>query len=371
MRNTAVHRLWESPGALLRYRTGVSLHGHTSCSKEQLSFLGGFRQQFPMIPSVLRLAAHQHRRATGQELDLNRAGWRPPLTPEAAYRIEGSQIRALGLFALVSLSDHDDIGAALALRRRGGVPVSVEWTIPFGATFFHLGVHNLPEADLDELWGALRRYTCVPSKSRLADTLARLHESPDVLIVINHPLWDEAAIGAEAHKAEVESLLSGFGGWIHAAELNGLRSRAENAAVERLAEAWRKPVISGGDRHGAEPNANINLTNARTFAEFAAEVRRDGESTVLYLPQYREPLRLRWLQTVWDIVRSYPEAPEGWREWSDRFFYLCEDGVERSVAEIWKTSRPPFLNQILTAVGVAQYPGFRQALKLLLADQHE
>ncbi len=33
------------------------------------------------------------------------------------------------------------------------------------------------------------------------------------------------------------------------------------------------PVISGGDRHGCEPNGVINLTAARTFSEFAQEVR--------------------------------------------------------------------------------------------------
>ena len=26
------------------------------------------------------------------------------------------------------------------------IPVSVEWTVPFGATAFHLGIHNLPSA---------------------------------------------------------------------------------------------------------------------------------------------------------------------------------------------------------------------------------
>ena len=372
MKNSAVHRFWETPGTCRSYRTGVSLHSHTSRSQEQLSFLGGFRQQFPIIPSVLALARHQHRRATGQPLDLNRAGWRPPLTPDAAWGIEWEQIGALGLAPLVSLSDHDNIEAPLTLRRSGhDAAVSVEWTVPFGATFFHLGVHNLGAAGRDEVWGALNGYTRAPSPGRLAEALALLHEDPDVLIVFNHPFWDEAAIGAAAHQAEVERLLGGFGAWIHAVELNGLRTRAENAAAERLAEAWGKPVIAGGDRHGAEPNANINLTNARSLAEFIAEVRRDEQSTVLYLPQYREPLRVRWLQTVWDIVRPYPEAREGWRHWSDRFFYLCDDGVQRSVAQVWKTSRPRLLDQMLGAVGISQFPGFRQALRLVLADQHD
>jgi hypothetical protein len=372
LKRNAVHRLWEDPKAIGSHRTGVSLHGHTLHSREQLSFLGAFRQQFPIIPAVLAVAARHHRRATGQALDWNRAGWRPPLTPSAAYRLEKKQIGDLGLAPLVSLSDHDDVEAGLTLRRAGReAPVSVEWTIPCGPTFFHLGVHNIPLFEVEELWDVLSSYARMPSAERLAGALELLHESPDVLVVFNHALWDEGGIGETAHRAAVEWLLGHYGDWIHAFELNGLRTRAENAAVVALAEAWRKPVISGGDRHGAEPNANINLTNARTFAEFVSEVRRDGQSTVLFLPQYREPLRLRWLQTVWDIVRPYPEAHECWRYWSDRFFYICEDGVQRSVARVWKTARPPLLDQMLGAVGLAQYSGFQYALKLVLADQQE
>jgi len=33
-------------------------------------------------------------------------------------------------------------------------------------------------------------------------------------------------------------------------------------------------LVSGGDRHGVEPNANINLTNATSFTEFVHEIRR-------------------------------------------------------------------------------------------------
>ena len=59
---------------------------------------------------------------------------------------EGAQIeRHGGRQALVSLSDHDDIRAPWALARGGtDCPISLEWTVPFGPGFFHLGVHNLP-----------------------------------------------------------------------------------------------------------------------------------------------------------------------------------------------------------------------------------
>ncbi|MGD0498240.1 MAG: hypothetical protein ABSC23_07370 [Bryobacteraceae bacterium] len=359
---------WEAPRFHQRFRTGVSLHGHTSCSREALKFLGGFKGQFPIIPAVLGIAARQHRCVTGETLDIQRASWRPPLDPAAALRVETDQIRKLGLEALTSLTDHDTIEANLRLGR-ASTPVSVEWTVPFGPTFFHLGVHNLPEPGSGEIWRALRSYTRRPENQRLLETLALVHERPNALIVLNHPLWDEAGIGQEAHAAAVTLLLKQCGAWIHAIELNGLRSRVENAAVAQLAADCGKPLISGGDRHGAEANANINLTNAGTFDEFIDEVRRDGQSAVLFLPQYREPLRLRWLQTVWDIVRPYPESREGWRHWSDRFFYRGEDGVDRPLAEVWKTARPPVLSQALAMLRIADLPQFRGALRLVLAEQ--
>ena len=363
MERTTVLQSWECPRFDQSYRTGVSLHSHTSASREQLGFLNGFAGHFPIIPAYLRLAAWQHRRATGEPLDIQRVGWHPPLDARAASCTEAVQIAGLGLRPLVSLTDHDEIAANLALREREGgdeIPISVEWTVPFGATFFHIGVHNLPRR---ESWNELQ------NSENLAEALEWLHLQAGVLTVLNHPLWDEGGIGAEAHAAELQALMRGFGRWINAIELNGLRSRTENAGAARLAEQWSKALISGGDRHGAEPNANINLTNAPTFPEFVEEVRRDGKSTVLFLPQYREPLRVRWLQTVWDIVRTYPEADPGLRRWSDRFYYRFEDGAERSIADVWKTAGSPILNQALGMLHFAMIPPMRPALRLLLADR--
>lgn len=362
-RTTILHE--RNAGKSSAWCAGVSLHGHTSCSREELKFLSGFRRQFPLIPMVLKAAARHHEKATGEVLDIRRAGWHPPLTPQMALTAETSQLAKLGLRPLISLSDHDEISANLEIGRDH--PISVEWTVPFLSTFFHFGVHNLPEA----LWPLLQEYTARPSARRLADAMSALHAQRNVLVVLNHPLWDEAGIGTEAHRAAVNSLLVCCAGWIHAIEVNGLRSHAENQAAVELAESWRRPVVSGGDRHGAEPNAVINLTNAGTFAEFVSEVRCEGQSTVQFLPQYAEPLRLRWLQTVWDIVRNYPDAAEGWRHWSDRFFYRCEDGLFRSVAEVWKTPRPPVLNQVLAMVRVAEWQPIRPALRYVLADQSD
>ena len=47
----------------------------------------------------------------------------------------------------------------------------------------------------------------------------------------------------------------------------------------------------------------LNLTNAATFAEFVSEVREGGACEIVTMPQYREPLNLRILQVVWDVLR--------------------------------------------------------------------
>jgi hypothetical protein len=134
--------------------------------------------------------------------------------------------------------------------------------------------------------------------------------------------------------------------------------------VVQAANFWRRPPWSRAQRQ------HINLTNARSFSEFVQEI-REGHSTVLFLPQYREPLRLRWLQTVWDIVRSYPKAEPARRRWSDRFFYRCSDGVERSVAEVWSSAGPLVLSHSLKVLRIPLMPPFRPALRLALADRAE
>jgi hypothetical protein len=130
-------------------------------------------------------------------------------------------------------------------------------------------------------------------------------------------------------------------------------------------------VISGGDRHGLEPNANVNLTNTRTFAEFVAEVRYDGFSDILFLPQYREPLRLRMLDTMCDIVRDYPDLPEGRRRWSDRVFYRDDDGVVKPLAAFWQGNEPWPVKCFLGGLRALRSRQMRAALRAALNDPQE
>src|SRR5260370_16914156 len=98
----------------------------------------------------MRWAERRWRRLTGINADYARSYWTPPLTPSLAFDLERRQIEEkLQIAGLVSLTDHDDIQAPMLLRTVAAsrhIPVSVEWTVPFGATAFHLGIHNLPSA---------------------------------------------------------------------------------------------------------------------------------------------------------------------------------------------------------------------------------
>ena len=49
----------------------------------------------------------------------------------------------------------------------------------------------------------LHRYTAHPEPAHLVELLDMLHAREDLLVVLNHPLWDEADIGARDHRQRV------------------------------------------------------------------------------------------------------------------------------------------------------------------------
>jgi hypothetical protein len=235
----------------------------------------------------------------------------------------------------------------------------VEWSAPYGgAQSFHLGVHNLPSARAAEWMATLEDYTAHPSDARLTEILAALHREANVLVVFNHPMWDLYLIGKEKHQFLVGEFLQKNGAFIHALELNGLRNWDENRSVRRLAEKWNMLLLSGGDRHGVEPNANVNLTNASNFTEFVHEVRREKRSNVLFLPQYTEPWKHRILQSTIDAIRHYPDFPQGSRSWDDRVFHPDSAGVVRPLSELWPKGSAPRL----IGVGLALVQAMGQGL---------
>jgi hypothetical protein len=362
--------LWKEPGAAKPYRTGVSLHSHTNRSKEGLYFIAEFAARHSLLRRAL---AAQEKRAQSEKairIDFWKGYWTPPLTPVAAFELEKRQIEeALDLHSMVSISDHDNIEAPMLLRvvpeaRR--IPVSVEWTVPFENATFHLGVHNLPSSRAESVMSALSEYTHNPLDRNLPQLLCALHECPDVLVVLNHPMWDLAGIGPERHERTLRTLLCRHGQFLHALELSGIRSWQENQAVAHLSDGCNQLLISGGDRHGCEPNAALNLTNAESFTEFVHQVRKERSSHVLFMPQYTEPLTLRILQTLLDIIREYPDYSSGSRQWDERVFHPDHTGAVRPLSALWE--KPPYyVRHFFSVVRLLESTAVRRAMRLALA----
>jgi len=312
-------------------------------SEECLSFLPRYLHQ---VPGISQIVSHYQR-----GVDFARAYWTPPLTSAAALRVEREQIESLELIPLVSLTDHDSIEPGVSLQAAHSiqtVPVSVEWTVPYCRSIVHLGIHNLPPA-VAALWmQEMAAYTAAPDDRLLEEILKSCAEIPEVLIVLNHPFWLEEGVTESERSAALDRLLHQCLPWFHAFELNGTRHWTENAATIQLAQAHSRPVISGGDRHACEPTACVNVTNAGSFSEFAAEV-RDGHSRVVFMPHYERPMALRILEASSEILQTYPEFP-GRERWTDRFFYRSEDGVAQSLATLWNDREPWVLKPAISAL---------------------
>jgi hypothetical protein len=355
MPNATISYLWRDKDAARGYRTGISLHSHTNQSMETLDFLANFGNQYPWMRPLLTRMERRAEQMHGVRVNYAASYWTPPMTPKLAFDLESRQIEKLGLAPMVSISDHDNIKAPMLLRTVPSarqIPVSVEWSAPYGGKQdFHLGVHNLPSANAAEWMATLADFTAHPSDARLTEILRELHNQPNVLVVFNHPMWDLYLIGEEKHQFLVNEFLQKNGAYLHAMELNGLRHWEENRTVRRLAEKWNMVLISGGDRHGVEPNANINLTNAESFTEFVHEIRRQRKSNILFMPQYAEPWKHRILQSTIDAIRNYPEFPQGSRNWDERVYHPDARGVIRPLSELWpKDSAPLAMRAIIAMV---------------------
>lgn len=335
-------------------------------SEECLDFLPRYLQH---VPGVSRLVSGYVQRGS---VEFTRAYWTPPLSPASAQRLEQEQIAGLGLRPMVSLTDHDSIEAATALHVTATceeVPISVEWTVPYERAILHLGIHNLPPAEARSWMSLMTAYTSAPDEMRLPEILRDLAAIPDVLIVLNHPFWLEEGVVEADRRDAVARLLRECVDCLHAFELNGTRKWHENAATIELARALSRPVISGGDRHACEPAACLNLTSATSFGEFVSEIRA-GNSTVLFMPHYREPMALRILETAWQILRPYPEH-RGRERWTDRVFYRNEDGVAHPLSTVWKDRVPWIVRPVTGMLQLCAMRSVRPALRFLLSDRAE
>ena len=357
-----------------KFRSGVSLHSHTMHSREYLGRLPGYIAKVPIASLIIEWEVGRLLLYKNHTIDFRRVYWTPPLSAREALALEQDQIeKQLGLPSLVSLTDHDTVEAGLHLRMLGPsahVPVSVEWSVPFENTVFHLGIHNLSASAAKDWMAEFTKYTSKPSEKRLRKLLNELNDDPAVLVVLNHPFWDAESIGPEAHRRSLTDFLGKYGRNVHGVELNGMRSRRENKQVFALGKETSLPVISGGDRHGCEPNAVLNLTQAGTFEGFVQEIRLERHSEVLLMPQFFEPLQARILESAWHALSDAP-GEFGRRHWMSRVFYQGEDRLPKPVSEFMGTRFHAIVDRFRWVMALLASPQVRPALRVAFLGNEE
>ncbi len=360
LKQTNLHILRKTENLSNKAKTGVSLHCHTEHSKEMLDFVPHYADKLPIISYFWNRSRRIYIEREGRDIDFSTGFWSPPMTAQEVFNIEKEQINNAGLEAVVSLTDHDSIKANLQVNEEtdnNQAPISLEWTVPFEYGFFHVGVHNLPKERAVELTKTLLDYTFneeMHSNENLREMFSMLNEIPQVLVVLNHPIWDIELVGKEKHEILLKQFLKEHGKWIHALEVNGFRSWSENKAVIEMAEALNFPIVTGGDRHGCKPNTVINLTNSKTFAEFVEEIRVDKHSEVVLMPEYRQPLHSRQLQSFSEILKDYPEFPDGRKRGFDRVHIDARDGKGvQKVSVHWKDGTPRWLRWAIWTLAIS------------------
>ncbi len=333
-----------------------------------LDFVPVYAEKLPIIAYFWKKEKQRFFDERGEYPDFSTAFWSPPMTAQGVFDIEKDQINRTGLEALVSISDHDSITANLDLNRAGenpAAPISLEWTVPFEYGFFHVGVHNLPKERALEITQTLLDYTFnkeFHTNEKLGEMFALLNEQAGVLVVLNHPLWDIEMVGKERHKVLLRNFVTEHGRWIHAFEINGFRGWSENKAVIEMAESLDIPIVTGGDRHGCKPNTVINLSGSKTFEEVANEIRIDKRSEVVLMPEYRQPLHSRQLQSFSEILKLYPDFPDGRKRWFDRVHYDIKDGEGvRQLSVHWERGGPLWLRLAIKTLALFGSRGMRPA----------
>jgi hypothetical protein len=125
-----------------------------------LDFVPQLGASIPIVARHFARSLAAYEREHGRPLDLHDYFWRPPLTAGAVIASECRHIEdRFECAALVSLTDHDTMEGPRRLRAEGHdeVPLSVEWSVPFEGTIYHLGIHAIRASQVHEAAGGLSR----------------------------------------------------------------------------------------------------------------------------------------------------------------------------------------------------------------------
>lgn len=175
--------------------------------------------------------------------------------PEEAYE----KLKRLGM-DLVTVTDHDSIGAVEHLRRHPDFFVSEEVSVQLpGGTRAHVGVY-----DIDD-----RQHVELQRRAEDAESLLAYLAEQNLFFSINHVF--SSLTGARTH-ADFEL----FATYFPAMETrNAAMLACANAAAAELAVRWRKAPVGGSDSHaiGSLGRAFTEIPGARTKQEFLAGLR--------------------------------------------------------------------------------------------------
>jgi hypothetical protein len=89
------------------------------------------------------------------------------------------------------------------------------------------------------------------------------------------------------------------------------------------------------------------------------------------MPQYAEVLGIRFIQTVIDTVRYYPDHPVGSRQWDERVFHMdFQLGYYRPLSALWKAP-PPYLGHIFAIFRMMENASVRHILDVTFREKPE
>jgi hypothetical protein len=89
------------------------------------------------------------------------------------------------------------------------------------------------------------------------------------------------------------------------------------------------------------------------------------------MAQYAEPWKHRILQSTLDVIRNYPDFPEGSRHWDDRVFHPDPNGIMCPVSQLWPGDgrAPIFVRYILGGVRLLGRAPLSSSLRMAWNDR--
>ena len=81
------------------------------------------------------------------------------------------------------------------------------------------------------------------------------------------------------------------------------------------------------------------------------------------MPQYAEPVFIRTIRTLLDVMRNYPEFPIGSRRWDDRIFHPhLASGTYKPISALWKAP-PAYVERTFSCLRLFEHAAVQRALR--------